>query len=385
MVEITRELLAAPAAAHSRVEIYSGVARLAKTVWGSEMRRSDVPRATAVMFCHPTANFLGHYALAGLAERGVGAIGLTTRYVGNDSSLIMENCLLDIGSMVAHLHDIGYQRVVLVGNSGGSSIVPYYQAQAQHATVTAPPGGGPDLTQAALTPADGLVMFMAHPSRARLSSEWLDPAITDELHPFDRDPSLDMYNPENGPPFSADFIAKYRAAQLARNRRISAGAADQLAAMQDGKLGPEGLDDLPFVVHGTTADLRFLDGAIDPSDREIGVSLWGPPAVANYLPAGIGRYSTVRAWLNQWSIDHTNGDALQWLPEIDVPVLVEYGTADVTVLPHMGQEMHDAATSAPSREIYPVKGAGHYFEGTPELLAEALDVLVDWVDRRVGR
>jgi hypothetical protein len=55
------------------------------------------------MICHPTANFLGHYALPGLAARGVAAIGLTTRYVGNDTSLIMENCLLDIGSMVAHL------------------------------------------------------------------------------------------------------------------------------------------------------------------------------------------------------------------------------------------------------------------------------------------
>ena len=27
------------------------------------------------------------------------------------------------------------------------------------------------------------------------------------------------------------------------------------------------MDDFAFVVHGTAADLRFLDGAIDPSDR----------------------------------------------------------------------------------------------------------------------
>lgn len=383
MTQLERNLLAAPATAHNRVEIYSGVARLAKTVWGSEVRRPGTERDTAVVFCHPTANFLGHYALPGLAERGFGAVGLTTRYVGNDASLLMENCLLDIGSMVAHLHDLGYAKVVLVGNSGGSSIVPYYQAQAQHATVTAPPGGGPDLTQASLVPADGLVMFMAHPSRARLSTEWLDPAIVDEHQPFERDPDLDMYDARNAPPFSAEFVARYRAAQIARNRRISAWAEGQLRALQASSHVPDGLDDLPFIVHGTTADLRFLDGTIDASDREIGVSLWGPPAVANYMPAGIGRVSTLRSWLNQWSLDHTNGDALQWLPEVSVPVLIEYGTADVTVHPVMGQQMYDATTAAP-RELKAIEGAGHYYEGTPELLSEALDAMADWITRTVG-
>jgi pimeloyl-ACP methyl ester carboxylesterase len=380
---IERNLVAAPAVEHSRVEIYSGVARLARTVWGSEVKVAGTTPETAVMFCHPTANFLGHYALPGLAARGFGAIGLTTRYVGNDASLLLENCLLDIGSMVRHLRDtLGYQRVVLVGNSGGASIAPYYQAQALNPTVSAPPGGGPDLTAADLTPVDGLVMFMAHPSRARLSSEWLDPAITDELRPFDREPSLDMYDPRNAPPYSAEFIATYRAAQVARNRRISQWCEEQIAALDTGDGRPAGLADQPFVVHGTCADLRFLDGAIDPSDREIGVSLWGPPAVANYLPAGIGRFNSVRAWLNQWSLDHSLGNAMTWLPEVGVPVLVEYGTADPTVLPHMGAEMHAAAGEG--SEIVAIKGAGHYYEGTPELLESALDQLSDWVRRRVS-
>jgi hypothetical protein len=87
------------------------------------------------MICHPTANFLGHYALPGLAARGVTAIGLLTRYVGNDTSLVMENCLLDIGSKVAHLRSIGYEKIVLIGNSGGASIAPYYQAESPSVTV----------------------------------------------------------------------------------------------------------------------------------------------------------------------------------------------------------------------------------------------------------
>jgi alpha-beta hydrolase superfamily lysophospholipase len=380
MSELERNLLAAPQAATTTVDIYSGVARLAKTVWASEVRIAGSTPDTAVVFCHPTANFLGHYALPGLAERGVAAIGLTTRYVGNDSSLIMENCLLDIGSMVSHLRNRGYERVVLVGNSGGAAIVPYYQAQAVRPTISAPPGGGPDLTQAGLAPADLIVMFNAHQSRARMSAEWLDPAITDELRPFERDASLDMYDPRNGPPYSPEFITRYRAAQLARNRRITAWAQEQLRLISAPGHFPEGLSDLSFTVHGTVADLRLLDGSIDPSDREVGMTGWGHPSVANLLPAGVGRSSTLRSWLNQWSVDLSLGDALRWMPEITVPVFVGAGTGDELVVPQMARETYDAATAAASRTWVEFKGATHYFANQPEILSDALDSVAAWLE-----
>jgi pimeloyl-ACP methyl ester carboxylesterase len=380
-VALERNLLAAPQEAHAKVEIYSGVARLARTVWASEVRRAGTLPRTAIVLCHPTANFLGHYALPGLAERGFGAIGLTTRYVGNDTSLIMESCLEDIGAMVHHLYDRGYERVVLCGNSGGASVVPFYQAQARRPTITDPPGGGPDLTQAGLRPADAVVLLNAHPSRARLVTEWIDPAIADEHRPFDRDPALDMYLAANGPPYAPEFVARYRAAQLARNRRITEWALAERAALVE--RGPVGLDDLAFVVQGTAADLRFLDGTIDPSDRQVGVTLWGPPQVANHMPAGITRVTSLRAWVNQWSIDHTNADSIRWLPEIDVPVCVVLGSADPTVLPAMAQEMFDAATGAPVRHLEMVPGATHYFEGQPELLDHALDTIASFLDEHV--
>jgi pimeloyl-ACP methyl ester carboxylesterase len=248
-------------------------------------------------------------------------------------------------------------------------------------SVTSPPGGGPDLTAAGLVPADGVAMVNAHPSRARLCTEWLDPAIVDEHQPFERDASLDMYDPRNRPPFSSAFVQRYRDAQRARNRRISLWAEGMLNTLGSPAHFPEGLEDLAFTVQGTTADLRFLDGTIDPSDRQVGVSLWGPPAVANYLPAGIGRCSTLRSWLNQWSLDHTLGDSLRWLPEITSPVWVGVGTADPVVMPQMAQQMHDAASSADSRELVQIKGGTHYFEGQPELLGEALDALSAWAER----
>jgi pimeloyl-ACP methyl ester carboxylesterase len=379
MAELERNLVGARTEAHAKVEIYSGVARLARTVWASEVKIAGTNPSTAIMICHPTANFLGHYALPGLAERGFGAIGFTTRYVGNDASLIMENCLLDMGTMVDHLYATGYERVVLVGNSGGASIVPYYQAQALSPSVTAPVGGGPDLTTAGLRPVDAIIMLNGHPGRARLSSEWLDPAITDESQPFVRDPGLDMYHPDNTPPYTAEFVATYRAAQIARNRRIAAWCEQQLEWLATSPDAPPGLDDIPFIVHGTGADLRFMDGTIDPSDRQVGVTLWGPPQVANYMPAGISRSSTCRSFLNQWSIDHAQGDSLRWLPEITSPVLVVLGTADPTVLPNMAQQMFDAAATSSRRELHFVKGGTHYFENQPDQLAEALDTITDWL------
>jgi len=379
-VALERNLLGARTEAPTKVDVYSGVARLARTVWASEVKQAGTRPSTAIMICHPTANFLGHYALNGLAERGFGAIGFTTRYVGNDSTLIMENCLLDMGSMVEHLYASGYERVVLIGNSGGASIVPYYQAQALEPTVSAPAGGGPDLTVAGLRPADAIIALNAHPSRSRLSTEWLDPAIHDEVRPFDRDAGLDMYHADNAPPYSDVFIRRYRAAQVARNRRIAAWCEIGLDWLANSPDAPKGLEDVAFTIHGTGADLRFLDGNIDPSDREVGVTLHGAPQVANYLPAMISRSSSCRSFLNQWSIDHTMADSFKWLPGITSPFLIVLGTADPTVLPDMARQMYDAATAAERRDLHFVKGGTHYFENQPELLVEALDVIAAWLD-----
>jgi pimeloyl-ACP methyl ester carboxylesterase len=376
--DLERNLLEIPVPPSGRIDVYSGVARLSGAIWASEVRVRGQKPDTAVVFIHPTANFLGHYALPALARCGVAAIGMTTRYIGNDSNLSVENCLLDIGATVRYLREHGYGRVVLAGNSGGGTVVPYYQAQAEHPSVTAPPGGGPDLTAAGLLPADALVLFMAHPSRALLSVEWLDPAITDESAPFGRDPETDAFNPRNGPPFRPEFIARYRAAQLDRNRRITAWAQEQLATLTDGGHWPRGLDDLAFVVHGTSADLRFLDAAIDASDRITGGTLWGTPEVANYLPAGVSRYTTLRSWINQWSVDMTLGNALRWLPTVEAPVLVLGGSADSAAPPAVFGQLYDAIEIAQKKQIV-LDGASHYFEGQAEILRQACTAMAAWL------
>ena len=376
---LERNLLEIPIPASGRVDVYSGVARLSGATWASEVRLRGHQPTAALVIIHPTANFLGHYALPTLAELGVGAIGLTTRYIGNDSNLNVENCLLDIAATVGYLRARGYEKVVLVGNSGGGTVVPYYQAQAERPTVTSPPGGvGPDLTAADLPQADALVLFMAHPSRARLNMEWLDPAIIDEAEPvraatLPSTPSIRT----TAPRFPPSSCERYRAAQMGRNQRITRWAEQQLSRLEHAGHWPAGLDDLAFVVHGTSADLRFLDATIDASDRAVGTTLWGTPEVANYLPAGVE------------SVHHA--------AIMDQPVV---GRADQRECAAVAAQARDARAGGrrlgghrvPAGHLRPtlrrgadcsakrvvLEGATHYFEGQADLLRQACEAMVAW-------
>ena len=140
---------------------------------------------------------------------------------------------------------------------------------------------------------------------------------------------------------------------------------------------PPGLDDLAFVVHGTSADLRFLDSAIDASDRATGSTLWGAPEVANYLPAGVSRYTTLHSWINQWSVDQTLGNALRWLPKVEAPVLVLGGSADSGSPPAIFGQLYDAVEIAQKKQLV-LDGATHYFEGQPDKLLQACEAIAAW-------
>lgn len=375
---IERDLLAVPQTFSSgRIEIASGVARMSGKLWATRWQDTSQPPDTAAILVHPTSNFMGHYALPGLAERGVAAIGMTTRYLGNDSTLIVENCLLDIAAVVSYLrNELGYRKILLVGNSGGGSLAALYQSQAENPTITSTPAGDPpDLTGMDLPSVDGLSLAMAHRGRARVYTDCLDPSITDETDPFRRDPRLDMFRSENGPPYSPDFLSAYREAQEARSRRITQWVRGQLKALTRLQDGPE---DLPFVVHGTAADPRFLDLAIDPSDRRQGM-IMGDPWKANFLPARLGHHTSLRSWLSQWSIDDSRSDAVAELPNVSVPVQIIHGTADQAAFPSHANAMFDAIKHG-NRELVTLEHADHYFHDRPDMRDQMLDHLSRWAN-----
>jgi alpha-beta hydrolase superfamily lysophospholipase len=210
----------------------------------------------------------------------------------------------------------------------------------------------------------------------------MDPSILDESDPARRDPELDLYHPgnPNQPPYSAEFLARYRAAQIERNRRISRWVRDTLDGL---KASGRPLDERGFVVHGTMADPRWLDPAVDPNDREPGTCYLGDPQVVNMGPVGLARFSTLRSWLSQWSYDDARADAETCGRDIAVPALVIGNTADNACTPSHTQRLYEAI-GHPDKERYEVKGATHYYNGPEQrpMLREAVSKITSWLRER---
>jgi pimeloyl-ACP methyl ester carboxylesterase len=235
-------------------DVYGGVAEL--VVLESYLLKPKVkPSDTVLVFMHPIGGGAYLPMINALARAGHHVIYCNSRFRGTDSALLMEKVVEDLGECIKDARNrLGYDKVVLAGWSGGGSLSVFYQQQAQHPTVTASPSGdGPDLTKLGLIPADGIMLLAAHISRHGTMTEWLDASVLDESDPSKRDPELDLYDPANPnqPPYSTEFLDRYRQAQVDRNRRITAWVKAKLAELSE--MGrPD--DEFGFVVHGTMAD-----------------------------------------------------------------------------------------------------------------------------------
>jgi alpha-beta hydrolase superfamily lysophospholipase len=336
-----------------------------------------MPAKTLAIFMHPSSTLQLLPMPQALARAGVHVLCAGSRFAKNDTPLIMEKVVLDLGAYVRHAKEKwGYDKVVLCGWSGGGSLSLFYQGQAEKPTITRTPAGDP-VHLKGLIAADAMIFQAAHLSRARMLSEWIDPSVIDEDDPDRRDLELDIYNPKcpNQPPYAKEFIERFRAAQLARMRRKTAWVKETLEALkaQGGHEVERG-----FVTHRTMADLRFMDPAVDPNDRKPRSCYLGKPETANTGPVGIGRFSTLRAWLSQWSVEDSNADGLKSAASVSVPLLaVENSADDAVPQPHV-RMIHDAAASR-DKTFRVVEGATHYYQGQPQLLGQAVEVCVGWL------
>jgi pimeloyl-ACP methyl ester carboxylesterase len=335
---------------------------------------------TVVVFMHPTGVMNWLPLPVALASAGVDVMTVASRYPHNDSALIMEKVVLDLGRWVRHAREsLGFERVVLAGWSGGGSLSLLYQSQAEHPSIEATPAGDPvDIRGAGLIAADAVMQLAAHVSRAITLSEWIDPAIRDEHAPDERDPDLTIYGdrPAARAPFDAAFQTRYRAAQKARIARITDRVREDLDALRR-KGRPH--DERAFVVHGTMADLRWLDPSIDPNDRVPGRCYMGDPEVVNMSPAHLARFCSLRSWLSQWS-EHSVADGPACAARISVPALVIENTADDACTPsHAARILAGFGANTP--EFHRIPGATHYYIGQRAELAQASGLVVGWMGR----
>jgi len=346
---------------------------------GQLLRAADRPSDTVYVFMHPTSTLQLLPMPMALADRGLHVLCAASRYAKNDSALIMEKVAIDLSRWMRHAREVlGYRRVILVGWSGGGSLSLFYQAQAERPDITRTPAGDPvDLAAEEPIPADGVIFVAAHLSRAETLTEWLDPSVTDEMDPDRRTLALDIYSPEcpARPPYSADFIATFRAAQIARNRKITAWCQAKLQRLRESNTGEL---ERAFVVHRTMCDVRWLDPTVDPNGRKPGHCYMGDPRAVNVGPVGLARYSTLRSWLSQWSYDLSNAKGPANAAKIRAtPVLQIENTADDAV-PATHNPTIFAALATPDKRLLRIEGATHYYVGQPELLKQCMDTVISW-------
>ncbi|MEP9358315.1 alpha/beta hydrolase [Sphingomonas sp. KR3-1] len=218
------------------------------------------PRAgTAVFIMHSSADYLGFPGCTELAKRGYRVLcaNNSTSKSGVSNDGVLDQVLLEIKAGVSWLRSQpGITRVVLLGHSGGGTIMSAYQYIAERGVKACQAPEKiwkcPD-SLAGLPAADGLMLVDSNWGLAAMTLFSIDPAITDEASGIALDPALDMYNAANGfaptgSRYPAAFVTRFLKAEGARNNRLLAKAQALLAKIEVGQ-GPYA-DDAPFVVPG---------------------------------------------------------------------------------------------------------------------------------------
>ncbi len=278
---------------HKVVQLYAqDLGKSRGILW---LPRSGKPKACVIM-SHPRAEFGHHYSMPFWVEAGYAAFAHNTRYLNNDSTMIHESILLDLAAAIKYLREEeGFERIVMIGNSGGGSLFSYYDAQARApkgSRVASPPGGGPpDLNKYDFPTADGFIVLAAHPGQGMVLMNCLDAAVVDENDPFASDPDLDMYDERNGfkampaeSRYSPEFLTKYRAAQRARCARIDAIARRHIEEANHARIGDARRKLQDRAARGAPFHRAPRDGAA----HDAGLSHAGESELPGFVAGSIG-------------------------------------------------------------------------------------------------
>jgi alpha/beta superfamily hydrolase len=382
---------------------------------------TGTPPRVGVVVIHPRVDFTHHYTVPRLVAAGFSVLAANSRHVNNDIPCEHEGLVLDVAACVRWLREKGdAQRVILLGNSGGGSLVAFYQAQARlppAARLERSPGGTPTrFGSLDMTPADGLALVAAHRGQGHVLLRSIDAAVVDEGAAFTSDQDLDVYDARNGfrePPtpttYDPGFVARVRAAQAERVRRIDEVARGLLAerARAADEAEQPGFEARPFDVRQqvlrrrsyepvmsvlrTMANPAYVDPSIDAdpegATREYGSLMSDRPDLMNMTAMGFARLCTPRAWLSTWSGLSSNADLLVNVPRIEEPTLVVHATRDRELYFDRDARPVFEASASRDKKLVRIEGARHYFEpdfgekAAPDV-ERLMDVLVPWMKER---
>ena len=308
----------------------------------------------AVSLMHPRELVVTHYLVPDVLMAGCACWVQGSRSVGNDVRLEHETALFDVAAGLEFLRGAGFEKLALLGNSGGAALFALYlqQSTAEPARrIAKTPGGRPTkLAESNLPVAERLILVAPHLGPGKLLQNCIDPSVSDETDPLAIDSSLFPFSAENGfrrPPesarYSPEFVQRYREAQRERVARIDAHAKaiidERMRARSAAKEGADvqtrirGAHTPIFQVWRTDADLRCFDLSLDPSDRKWG-TVWGAdPLASNFGSIGFGRSCTAESWLSTWSGLSSNASFEKCGSAIELPTLMIDYTGDNTVFP----------------------------------------------------
>lgn len=372
------------------------------------------PTKVCCFYMHPRTNQTRPYLAPALLDAGIAVYGQMSRHVNNDIDMTHEEVLLDMAAGMRMLRDEGFEVIIGIGNSGGSSLGAYYQSQASRPPAERnmhSPGGEPTgFDKEDMPPMDFYVALALHLGEGALMLRMLDPAVVDERDPALSDPELDMFNPRNGyRPFPESskydpaWLERYAAAQHARSRRLDAAAHAMLADYGEARTlalaDPNCVDSATarralaarvMVIHRTVANPQLLDLSIQPSRRRIGGTEGTHPIRDNYGITGHGRILTPRAWLSTWSGTSSKAELMDTLPYVKVPSLFIWPDADASTTAVDAQAAL-ARCGAQNKSLEVVEWGLHYLTAVPNMpeglsspKVRAGEVVVNWIKRQVG-
>ena len=354
--------------------------------------KGPAPRV-AFFVMHRTSNYLGHYSLSYLVERGFMVLAMNPRFDNNEGKVDFEKILYDLRQGMEFLRkQKGIEKVILYANSGGGPTMSLYQAVAENGAAYC--RGKNKITNckedvAGLIKGDGIVFVDAHPGNTVNRLRSFNPAVIDEANPAKLDPSLDPFNPANGfnpkgaSKYSEEFKKRYFEAQSARMNRLIDKAQKIRADMKAGKHFPRDNDsfvqyrrrarlmELDPTIHGSTKKPRKLlknDGTIDASSIVTTVRQPRPENAKRDKTFGRAAvHGTIKSFLSATAIRSTNSmDGVDWCSSNNsTPCAIQHVTVPVLFGAMQGHyfmrdnEIHYEMAKSKDKDLIIVEGATH--------------------------
>jgi pimeloyl-ACP methyl ester carboxylesterase len=284
--------------------------------------------------------------------------------------------LIDIGVGVRWLKEqAGVEQVVILGNSGGGSLMGAYQSQAVEPNITATPGLKLPNAVNELIAADLYVSLCSHAGRPEVLTAWMDPSVTDERDPTLVDPSLNMYDPANGPTvFSRVRRALSRGAGGAQPPHHRLGVVAARSA-EEGR--PVRSRVHPAAHVGRSAPHGRRARSFGSARRCL---LRGRSESRQLLAARHRLTNTLRTWLSMWSLRHSQCRGAPHLARIKVPALVIQSMGDTGVFPSDARGIHDALAGTDKTLEFII--GDHYLENPKNARDDVADLIDAWVAKR---